>query len=281
MTYVVKRRDSLARIARRHDVSLVALLAANPQYKADPNRINVGDRVQIPSKRISSPGSRPAPQSKALNLKARKAAASRNAFKVLRGQLTFDAEGLETRGRFFSRVAHVPGPWSGVTIGRGYDMRERSENEISADLVTAGISEEIAGGFAQARGLRGERAREFIREQGLREIEITPQQQKKLFVITYKELEGDVIRICTKADVVQKYGGLEWKDLHGAIRDVLVDLRYRGDYTGATREVVQPPAVRNDLTAFTEALSRRGYWVDQRGVPRDRYNRRRDYLQNA
>ena len=275
MTYIVKQGDSLARIAMRHDVTLVALLAANPQYKADPNRINVGDRVQIRSDR-SAPQSKKVPKRK-----AKKTVASGNAFKVLCGQLTFDAEGLETRGRFFSRVTHVPGPWSGVTIGRGYDMKERSENEIRADLMTAGVSEETAGRFAQARGLKGERARKFIREERLRQIEITPQQQKKLFVITYKELEGDVIRICTKADVVHKYGGLEWNDLHGAIRDVLVDLRYRGDYTGATREVVQPPAVRNDLAAFTEALSKRSYWVDLRGVPRNRYNRRRKYLQNA
>ena len=84
--------------------------------------------------------------------------------------------------------------------------------------------------------------------------------------------------ICGKADVVAKYGALTWDALDLAIRDVLVDLRYRGDYTGATREKVQSPAVKNNLSAFSRALSNENYWVGQRGVPRDRFRRRRDYL---
>ena len=86
-----------------------------------------------------------------------------------------------------------------------------------------------------------------------------------------------MVRISSKADVVHKYGRTNWDTLNPLIKDVLVDLRYRGDYTGSTREVVQPPAVANDLAAFTAALTRRSYW-EGRGVPRDRYNRRRDYL---
>jgi hypothetical protein len=62
-----------------------------------------------------------------------------------------------------------------------------------------------------------------------------------------------------------------------AIRDVLVDLHYRGNYTGTTREVVQPPAVENDVTAFTAVLSDESYWRQRIGVPRNRYRRSRDY----
>ena len=195
-----------------------------------------------------------------------------------RGQVTFNAEGMEKRGRFFSRVAHVPGAVSGVTIGRGYDMSERSENEISEDLMAAGVSKRNAQRLAEARGLRGQQAKKFIADNDLPKIEITPKQQEELFLITYKELEGDVVRICNKADVVHKYGPSKWDALHPAIRDVLVDMRYRGDYTGATREVVQPPTVKNDLEAFRAVLADRGYWVERRRVPRDRFRRRKEFL---
>lgn len=280
--YTIKRGDTLSRIADRHEFTLVALLAANPRYKANPNAINVGDKLEIPGKKptaakkavkkkVSSRSAPPAPVVTALE----------DDFTVPFGQLTFDAEGLEKPGRYFSRRLHVPGPWSGATIGRGYDMRERSRNEIVADLTAAGLAKVTAEKLAQARGLKGPQARDFIRAKGLGAIEVTPKQQKALFVLTYKELEGDVIRICTKADVVAKYGALTWDALDLAIRDLVVDLRYRGDYTGATREKVQPPAVKNDLTSFTRALSNEDYWVGQRGVPRDRFRRRRDYLQRA
>lgn len=274
--YTIKRGDTLSRIADRHEVTLVALLAANPRYKANPNAINVGDKLEIP-------GKKPAAAKKAAKKKVSRRPAPvitdvEDDFTVPLGQLTFDAEGLERPGRYFSRRLHVPGPWSGATIGRGYDMRERSRDEIVADLTAAGLAKATAGKLAQARGLKGRQAKDFITAKGLGAIEVTPKQQKALFVLTYKELEGDVIRICTKADVVAKYGALTWDALDLAIRDVLVDLRYRGDYTGATREKVQSPAVKNNLSAFSRALSNENYWVGQRGVPKDRFRRRRDYL---
>ncbi len=277
--YTIKRGDTLSRIADRHEFTLVALLAANPRYKANPNAINVGDKLEVP-------GKKPAAAKKAAKKKVSRRPTPvitdvEDDFTVPLGQLTFDAEGLERHGRYFSRRLHVPGPWSGATIGRGYDMRERSRDEIVADLTAAGLAKATAGKLAQARGLKGRQAKDFITAKGLGAIEVTPKQQKALFVLTYKELEGDVIRICTKADVVAKYGALTWDALDLAIRDVLVDLRYRGDYTGTTREKVQPPAVKNDLTSFTRALSNEDYWVGQRGVPRDRFRRRRNYLQRA
>ena len=47
MTYTVKPGDNLSRIAMRNGVSLAQLLQANPQIK-DPNRINVGDTLNLP-----------------------------------------------------------------------------------------------------------------------------------------------------------------------------------------------------------------------------------------
>ena len=67
--------------------------------------------------------------------------------------------------------------------------------------------------------------------------------------------------------------------LYAALRDITVDLRYCGDYTGATREIVQPPLVRNDLIAFKNSLADRNYWVIRYGVPLDRFKRRNTYLE--
>jgi LysM repeat protein len=47
MKYTVKRGDSLSRIARSHGTTLSKLLDANPRFRANPDRINVGDVLDI------------------------------------------------------------------------------------------------------------------------------------------------------------------------------------------------------------------------------------------
>lgn len=47
MTYTVKPGDTLSRIAMRNGMTLPQLLQANPQIK-DPNRISVGDVINLP-----------------------------------------------------------------------------------------------------------------------------------------------------------------------------------------------------------------------------------------
>ena len=46
-TYTVRKGDTLWGIAKRYDVTLAALIAANPQIK-NPNLIYPGDKVLIP-----------------------------------------------------------------------------------------------------------------------------------------------------------------------------------------------------------------------------------------
>jgi len=48
MRYTIKPGDSLSTIARAHGLSLAELLAANPQRRANPDAIRVGDEVEIP-----------------------------------------------------------------------------------------------------------------------------------------------------------------------------------------------------------------------------------------
>jgi LysM repeat protein len=55
MTHIVKPGDTLSRIAQANGLTLSQLLDANPQFKANPNSLKVGDKVEIP-------GSNPQPQ---------------------------------------------------------------------------------------------------------------------------------------------------------------------------------------------------------------------------
>lgn len=65
MTYTVKSGDTLGKIAKAHGVSLEQLLDANPRFRANPNRIRIGDVLNIPnnqSRPIPQPQPEPQPQ---------------------------------------------------------------------------------------------------------------------------------------------------------------------------------------------------------------------------
>jgi len=199
-------------------------------------------------------------------------------FTVPEGQLTFDAEGLETRGAYFSREAHWPGGASGVTIGRGYDMKHRSAETIVSDLTTAGVPLADAERLAQGAGLTGQDAADFIAQEDVKAVEITPLAQKNLFSTVYDHYESEVQRISNKPDTVDKYGSVDWDNLDPAIKDVAVDLIYRGDYTPATRKSIQPLMVANDVQGLHDLLSDETKMTVDWGVPQDRFERRRDSL---
>lgn len=68
---------------------------------------------------------------------------------------------------------------SGVTLGPGYDMRERSPTHIVEDLTGIGLPRGTALIVASASGLRGEAARRFaLANHGL--LRLTPAQEMAL-----------------------------------------------------------------------------------------------------
>lgn len=198
---------------------------------------------------------------------------SKDPYKVEKGQLTFDAEGQEG-GKYHSRHAHWPGGKSGVTIGRGYDMGDRSRASIIKDLTDAGVSQSVAEQYAGGAGLKGAKAGKWVGRNRDGIPEITPEQQNNLFSKTYAEQEAEVRRISSKEDAVKKYGAVCFDNLDPKIRDSLVDLKYRGDYTPATRRFLQKAAADNDAEAFKKAMQNRSNWGS---VPADRLNRRVNY----
>lgn len=60
MTYTVKAGDTLSKIASRNGLTLTQLLQANPQI-SDPNRIKVGDTLNLPNSESSTEPTRPLP----------------------------------------------------------------------------------------------------------------------------------------------------------------------------------------------------------------------------
>ena len=63
-------------------------------------------------------------------------------------------------------------------------------------------------------------------------ITLTRKQQYYLFLANYDYYEGEAKRLSTKPDVCRDYlndNKIDWDALHQNVKDVLVDLTYRGD----------------------------------------------------
>ena len=83
---------------------------------------------------------------------------------VDRGQVTFDSEGNDNPNSiYFSRKPHVPSSASGITIGRGYDLKLRKQSEVYNDLTNSGMSSSIALKFSHGIGLKGDRAKNYLK----------------------------------------------------------------------------------------------------------------------
>jgi murein DD-endopeptidase MepM/ murein hydrolase activator NlpD len=62
MTYKVKSGDTLSKIAKANGLTLAQLLDANPRFRANPNKIRVGDAVTIPNGQAAQPTVQPTTQ---------------------------------------------------------------------------------------------------------------------------------------------------------------------------------------------------------------------------
>jgi hypothetical protein len=196
--------------------------------------------------------------------------------KVTVGLLTYEAEGQED-GPYHSRKLHVPADSSGLTIGRGYDMKYKDAAQISTELSQAGVPDNMATQISNAAGLSGAAAKSFIDDNQLNDFEVSMQTQQKLFAVSYAQMTVDVQRICAKADCVAAYGAEDWQNLDSKIKAVVVDLRYRGDYTSQSRKYIQQSVATNNFGAFCRVLSTTELWKQ---VPPDRFKKRVGFLQS-
>lgn len=206
--------------------------------------------------------------------------------KVPRGQLTFDVEGNDILGSiYFSRLAHWPPVGnSGITLGRGYDLGHQPN--VKSDLAKIGIAESFLSWLVGGQGKTQTEARRYLNSASsqIRNNLITRQQQHELFILTYELIEADVKRITTANATMNKYfpemvgrGEEAWADVDRRIKDLMVDLRYRGDYTPTTREKIQGLCYKNDLAGLKQAMQDETFWVSTHNVPPDRFKKRKDY----
>ena len=225
----IKAAQTAAPTSQGGETESQGLSAAPPQFKLDASSAN------SPVQRQEAPAAE-APTAEAPAAEA----AVDDPLKVDKGQVTFDAEGLDVESSiYFSRVIHWPGnDASGVTIGRGYDMGNRSEASILADMLAAGIGADQAGKLSKAHGKKGADAKKFVEDNKTDIGQITAEQQKKLFETVYAEYE---VKARDRGTDWGSYAQLEsdrefmltpeqYDALHPKIKELLVDFTYRGDY---------------------------------------------------
>jgi len=113
MTYTVRPGDTMSKIAMRNGVSVAQLLQANPQV-TNPNKINVGDVLNIPNSSTTTDNTKPLPTSVATAAAGALGAAIAEAL----GQLSAK---YETGGRGPGTVSTGAGDPGGVSYG-SYQM---------------------------------------------------------------------------------------------------------------------------------------------------------------
>jgi len=200
-----------------------------------------------------------------------------DSLKVKFGQKTFDAEGIEKPGIYFSRTISWPKLGnSGVTIGRGYDMGQRKPEQVIRELTLAGMSEDDARYLSKGALKRGEAAGKFVDIHRDTAPVMSLEVQKSLFEnVTTPEMINDIKRIFNKPDAVKAYGRASWDDLSPAAQEILFDLRYRGDYTPTTRRAIQTLLVDQDYDGLRKVMNDTAYWRALK-VPEGRMKERQE-----
>ncbi|BBV30754.1 pesticin C-terminus-like muramidase [Citrobacter werkmanii] len=149
--------------------------------------------------------------------------------KTLEGKLTYNAEGNDISSSiYYSRLIHWPGnDLSGVTLGRGYDMGDRTERDVYNDMIASGIPDRQAVKISRCAGLKGVAARDYVSAHKKDIGEITLQQQESLFSIIYaKYVERAIANYKKWTNGVSS--AKQWESLDTSIQEVLVDFVYQG-----------------------------------------------------
>ncbi|MEG7363457.1 hypothetical protein [Pseudomonas citronellolis] len=178
--------------------------------------------------------------------------AKRSDLLVRRGQVTFDAEGNDIPGNlYFSRRLHWPGGASGVTLGRGYDMKQRTPTTVYADLIAAGVEPSAAQNFSQGAQLSGHAARDFVNNNRETYGVISRKAQRILFEdITYPRYETAAKTRYTNGTAGET-NATPWESLNDRIRDIAVDLTYQ---QGSIWDRQLPHISSNDAEALAEYI---------------------------
>ncbi len=196
---------------------------------------------------------------------------------VPKGQFTFDNEGDDDESSaYFSRKAHVPQysggiviGQSGITIGRGLDLgnpptgatgQSPSKLNLKELFQASELTPELSDWLLSVEGVKKESALESLNNSSLKsnELTLTRKQQHLMFNAVYAYMEEKTRILLTKPDVKKAYGDVGWNNLPLKVKDVLIDLTYRGDNHGHSRRSFVPALVLdkslNDYSNFYNAI---------------------------
>jgi hypothetical protein len=157
------------------------------------------------------------------------------------GSFTFAAEGSPDPAspNYYGKLSH-PSSHSGVTIGAGYDMAERSESEVKGDLMAAGASADLAERISKGAKLRGAAAHNFVETNRPTLVIHDIQILRNLFAKTYphyiaRARDSFHFHATTFKACMSTYGSqykdavpLAWESLYPAIRVIAIDFVYQG-----------------------------------------------------
>lgn len=181
---------------------------------------------------------------------------------IPQGFLTFHKEGTDVK----SSVLHHPGRYSGVTIGRGYDLKERNMVEIFTDLTMSGMSSKDANIVKTGYHMKGAQADKFVKDYKDKIAAFPRTNQIRLFQRIFPKYIATVKRVYGRVssevyekdleDICRESSKVSWKktpfeDLNNLIIDVAIDLNFQGLYYKATAEVIS----KNSIDLFIEYLS--------------------------
>ncbi|WP_241592126.1 hypothetical protein [Rosenbergiella epipactidis] len=153
--------------------------------------------------------------------------------KPKKGMLTSMAEGDNIpHSKYYSRKIHWPGNaaqcskfGSGITLGKGYDLKYRTELEVISDLTSSGISVEKAKQIAKGVKKSYCSAHEFVKKNRDAIEEITEIQQIRLFEKTYLHYSNDSQRFYHR---YKSPHCVTWEQLKPPLKEVLIDMKYQG-----------------------------------------------------
>lgn len=168
--------------------------------------------------------------------------------------------------------AHWPGGVSGVTIGPGYDMGHRSETEVYNDLIAAGVPATSADVLKKGAGKTGGPAGTWTSANKDTIPAISNDSSRALFKHVYPKY------VTSTKNVVTNDWAADWEALPQKMKEVLVDLQYRGDIKSRGHEKFLKPLVKaNDYDGFKKFIQDYEYWQNNTNLPRLRsggYNTR-------
>ena len=146
-----------------------------------------------------------------------------------------------------SEKLHHPTKTSGVTVGAGYDMKEKTSDQIINDLTSVGVDSNMASRIAGAAGLSGKEATNFVKNNS--DVALSMDQQKQLFALSF----GQAL---TKTDRDLQTMGYDPNQLSDRKLNLLADYTYNvGSITKFPKFV--KALVENDFDTAAKEFERK------------------------